>query len=139
MNRVQTRHVVLCVDDEPMVLRSLSRSLAREPYELLMTGSPDTALGWVKARDISLVISDQRMPQGSGAALLEQVRQLSPTTARIVLTGFPWWTAAILRIRLTAERLFPKPWDDRSLRQAIREVLRERELRHLEEIELLKE
>src|SRR5438128_5224187 len=94
MNRVVERHVVLCVDDEPAILAALRRSLRNEPYELLTTDRPARALKWLESREISLVISDQRMPGMLGTELLEEVSQLSPSTARIILTAYPGSTAS---------------------------------------------
>ena len=49
------RPSVLVVDDDPQVLTALQRTFRNEPYELIATDDPFTALDWIKGRDIDLV------------------------------------------------------------------------------------
>lgn len=128
MNRMIERHVVVCVDDEPAILSALKRSLRAEPYELLTTDSPESALKWVGTRDISLVITDQRMPLMAGTELLEEVSKRSPSTARIILTAYPGDAVGTPGLRHWTECMISKPWDNRMLRKTIRQLLGDREL-----------
>src|SRR5690349_3288628 len=57
-----THPVILCVDDEPMNLELLERSLRRR-FEVLSAAAPDHALELLRSRsDIAVVLSDFRMP-----------------------------------------------------------------------------
>ena len=56
MKRLNERHMVVLVDDEPEVLSALKRSLAREPYLVLTTSRPKEALRWVESLDVSAVV-----------------------------------------------------------------------------------
>jgi len=128
MNRIIERHVVVCVDDEPAILSALRRSLRSENYEILTTESPQHALRWVGTREVSLVITDQRMPLMAGTELLEEVSRQSPSTARIILTAYPGDAAGEPGIRRRTECMISKPWDNRMLRKTIRQLLGDREL-----------
>ena len=128
MNRTIERQVVLCVDDEPEILSSLRRALQREPYEVLTTESPERALKWVGTQTISLVITDQRMPGMQGSELLEQISNQSPSTARIILTAYPGDAVGTPGLRHWTECMISKPWDNRMLRNTIRQLLGDREL-----------
>ena len=128
MNRLIERHVVACVDDEPAILSALRRSLRSENYEILTTDSPEHALRWVGTRDISLVITDQRMPLMAGTELLEEISRRSPSTARIILTAYPGDAIGSRGLRQRTECMISKPWDNRMLRKTIRELLGDREL-----------
>ena len=127
MNRLIERHVVVCVDDEPAILSALRRSLRSENYEILTTESPEHALRWVGTRDVSLVITDQRMPLMAGTELLEEVSRRSPSTARIILTAYAGDTMSP-GLRHWTECMVSKPWDNRMLRKVIKQLLGEREL-----------
>lgn len=127
MNRLIERHVVLCVDDEPAILAALRRLLRNEPYEILTTDQPDRALKWVDTRDVSLVISDQRMPGMLGTELMERVSLRSPSTARIILTAFPASTVSSPGLRHRTDCMISKPWDSGMLRRTIRQLLVDRE------------
>ena len=127
MKRATERHVVVCVDDEPAILSALRRSLRSEPYELLTTENPESALEWVDSRDVSLVITDQRMPGMVGTELLEEVLRRSPSTARILLTAYPGSTASEPGLREWTECMISKPWDEGMLRKTIRQLLGSRD------------
>lgn len=128
MNRVIERHCVVCVDDEPAILAALKRSLRSEPYDVLTTESAEDALHWISTRDVSLIITDQRMPGMQGTELLEEVSRNSPSTARIILTAYPGAAAATPGLRRWLECMISKPWDSGMLRRTIKQLLWEREL-----------
>jgi diguanylate cyclase (GGDEF)-like protein len=79
--------LVLIVDDELGVVSSLADQL-RASCQVFTANSGEQALELLKGRDVSLVISDQRMPGMSGADLLAAVRERSPDTVRVMLTGY---------------------------------------------------
>src|SRR2546430_5919127 len=103
MKRLNDRHMVVLVDDEPEILSALKRSLAREPYLILTTSRPREALRWVESLDVSAVVSDERMPDMTGTELLARVSARSPATARIILTAYAGPTAQIPRLRQSIE------------------------------------
>src|SRR5687767_9555503 len=127
MNRLTERHLVVVVDDEPSVLSAIRRFLRDEPYQLLTTERPEQALRWLDSRDISAVVSDQRMPGMSGMEFLTRVGERSPVTARIILTAFMGLTTREPGVRGAVDSIIGKPWDDRLLRRMIRDFLSERE------------
>jgi len=66
-------------------------------------------------------VTDEQMPNMSGAEFLSRVRELYPQTVRIMLTGHASLEAAMRAVN-TGEiyRFFLKPWDDVVLRLAVR-------------------
>jgi DNA-binding NtrC family response regulator len=82
-----TRPVLLLVDDEERILRSLSL-LLRNRYDVVTTVDAREALAIVGAGNVHVIVSDQRMPVMTGVDLLREVRRRSPRTMRILLTGF---------------------------------------------------
>jgi DNA-binding NtrC family response regulator len=113
------------VDDEPEILAGIRRSLRREPYEILEATSPREALEVLRRRSVEVVVSDERMPGGSGAALLQEIRTLYPAAIRILLTG-EVGLGSTMRIleECALYRLLTKPVSPeelvRTLRQAVR-------------------
>ena len=120
-------HTILIVDDDPGVLGALRRALEREPYDVVTTDRPALALDWLVHKNVSLVISDQRMPEMEGDVLLEQVWVRSPMTERLLLTGFPEQVERLPTYRRARLNVMTKPWDDDELKRMIRTLLRERE------------
>lgn len=112
---------VVCVDDELQTREALRRALRREPYDLHVEETPRAALQFIREHPVSLVITDQRMPEMTGVELLAEVRKVSPLTPGLILTAYPESvrTEAASRLALVA-----KPWDDETLRRTIQEFLR---------------
>ncbi len=78
---------IVCVDDEPRVLKGLQRRLGRA-YDVSTAESGAEALALMReGEEFQVVISDMRMPGMSGAEFLAQARQEFPDTVRILLTG----------------------------------------------------
>src|SRR5579864_2923189 len=119
----QGRPVVVVVDDDPEILRSLSRLLRRENYELLLSESPRQVLEWARSRRLDLVIADQRMPEMNGTDLLLLLRECSPETRAVILSGFPDTALIVEQSGLRLERLIAKPWENFELRSTIRELV----------------
>ncbi len=79
--------MVLLVDDETSVLEGFRRGL-RKQFKLKTATSGREALELLKhSPDFAVVVSDMRMPNMTGLELLSKVRELSPDTVRIMLTG----------------------------------------------------
>jgi response regulator RpfG family c-di-GMP phosphodiesterase len=84
---VTTRPRVLCVDDEPNVLASLSRAL-RLHYDVVTAEGAAAGLALLASEPpFAVVVSDLRMPGTDGVKFLARVRQLAPHTVRVLLTG----------------------------------------------------
>jgi response regulator RpfG family c-di-GMP phosphodiesterase len=78
---------ILCVDDEPKVLEGLVLNLRRH-YRVSTANNGQAGLAIVDGTDPpAVVVSDMRMPEMDGAAFLSQVRERSPDTVRLLLTG----------------------------------------------------
>ena len=115
---------LLLVDDEENVLHSLKRLLHQEGYNILTASNGIEGLKKLDAEPVSLVISDQRMPQMSGADFLRQVKEKSPETIRILLTGYADIKAAIGAINQgEVYRFITKPWDEGEIKEVIRQAL----------------
>ncbi len=117
-------HVILLVDDDPFLLRSLSRALRNEPYTIYTARTADESVSILKAHPVSLVISDERMPGMSGTKFLAWVAEHFPEIPRIMLTGNSDQQTRRQAIEQGALfRFFSKPCDSDKLAEAIRQAL----------------
>jgi CheY-like chemotaxis protein len=122
-------HTLLFVDDEPSILHALRRLFRREDYQVLTATSGREGLELLKENEVSLIISDQRMPQMIGAEFLAHARTLSPHSIRIMLTGYSDIEAATQAINEGGIfRYITKPWKDEQLKTTVREGLERYEL-----------
>lgn len=127
---------ILFVDDEPMLLKGLERSLRgmRNEWEMHFVPGGAEALEAMAREPFDVVISDMRMPGMDGAELLDLVRKRFSQTVRMVLSGQSDKNAVFRAIRPTHQYL-SKPCDIEELKQklkcalALRDVLRSGELK----------
>ncbi|MEM1108452.1 MAG: response regulator [Planctomycetota bacterium] len=122
------RPKVLFVDDEQSIIASLKRLVRREGYDLFTANSGAEALEIFDAHGpFDLVMSDFRMPGMTGAELLSQVRDRSPETIRIILSGYSEVHAIIDAINDgSIYKYLTKPWNDEELKLHIRRALEQR-------------
>ncbi len=123
MNTTINKARILCVDDEPSILRALTWVLKKE-YHIATAGSGEEALKILQDQDFEVIISDQRMPGMMGAELLEKVRQLRPRAIRILLTGYSDIEYILDSINKgEIFRFIKKPWDIPELKRIVGEAV----------------
>jgi DNA-binding NtrC family response regulator len=124
------RQRVLILDDEEMVLTSLSSFLTLETdYEVVTFTSPKEALEYVKKNSIDLVVSDYLMPEMDGITFLSKLKEINPHATRIILTGYADKENAIKAINdVGLYQYIEKPWDNDNLRIVIRNGLEKKKL-----------
>lgn len=120
---------LLIVDDEEFILNSLVRLFRNEDYEVFTATSGAEGIGIMEDNDIFLVISDNIMPGMSGVEFLSRVKDTSPDTIRIMLTGYADLEASIAAINKgEVYRFITKPWNDEELKVIVRQSLEYRDL-----------
>ena len=95
INNVTGKPVILCVDDELIILSSLSQQLMRkygQEFSIQAVDTAELALDIVKKcnednTDLPVVICDRLMPLMNGDDLLIQIHKSNPDTRKILLTG----------------------------------------------------
>ena len=110
---------LLLVDDEERILRSLAM-LFRGQYALQSTTDAHEALAIVGRGRVDVIVSDQKMPVMRGADLLREVKERSPNTMRILLTGYSELDAIVASVNEgEIFRYVNKPWDAAELRSTV--------------------
>ncbi|MDX9715608.1 MAG: response regulator [Dissulfurispiraceae bacterium] len=117
-NAIKTK--ILCVDDEIGVLNSLKRVFMDEDYIFFTAQSGREGLEILRTESPQIIISDYRMPEMNGIDFLRQVRQISPETVRLVLSGYAD-TASMVEAINEGEiyKFIPKPWNDDELKVTV--------------------
>ena len=113
---------ILFVDDEERILRSLALQFRRQ-YQVLTESDPRRALERLRSEKVHILVSDQRMPQISGAELLAQAQQIAPDCLRILLTGYSDLDAAVEALNSGGIfRYLTKPWDPQEMAFTLRQA-----------------
>ncbi|HKK33128.1 MAG TPA: response regulator, partial [Desulfomicrobiaceae bacterium] len=107
--------VLLVVDDEPEILKTLWRQF-RKKYDVCVATSAGEALKKMESMPIDVIVSDQRMPETTGTEFFDQARRLHPDAVRILLTGYADIDAVIESINKgEVFRYATKPWNTAEL------------------------
>lgn len=117
--------LILFVDDEPNILKTLRRLFMDEDYDVETASSGQEALDLLEGGlKPTVIVSDQRMPEMGGAEFLTKASQLVPDSMRMVLTGYADINAAIMAINQGGiYRYVMKPWDDEELKRTVGEAV----------------
>jgi two-component system probable response regulator PhcQ len=118
------RAAVLFVDDEPAILEGFRDAFRREAFEVVIAKSAAAALEILAVRRIDVVVSDECMPQLSGADFLAMVRNRHPHVVRIMLTGEASLSAATRAINDGLYRFLSKPIEPKELCRVVCDALR---------------
>ena len=116
------KHTLLVVDDEPDVVKSV-QDLLRLDYKVLGATRASEALRLIREQPVHVVLTDQRMPEMTGVEFLRRLREQSPDTVRLLVTGYADIRAVIDAINQgNVYRYITKPWEPEELQAVIREA-----------------
>lgn len=120
---------ILLVDDEKNILEAYTRNL-NDDFNVEVADSGAAAIEKLsKDKSFTVIISDYKMPRMNGVELLEKVRDISPDTIQIMLTGQAEMGAIIDLINKgKIFRFLTKPCSPEDLIQNINDAVRQHEL-----------
>ncbi|NIM91708.1 MAG: response regulator [Candidatus Aminicenantes bacterium] len=130
MDNSNKNSTIVIVDDEEMVLTSLSSFLSLETdYNIKTFVYPKEALEFIKNNNVDLVVSDYLMPKMDGISFLSKVREIKPEVPRIILTGYADKENAIKAINeVGLFQYIEKPWDNEDILIIFRNGLEKKKL-----------
>jgi PAS domain S-box-containing protein len=129
---MSNKPVIICVDDEPIILESLKIELKKalgEEHLLETAEGGEEALELIdellaEGCEIVAVISDYLMPNLKGDELLKQIHTISPKTIKIMLTGQADLEAVANTIKYAKlYRYISKPWQSEDLKLTLKEAV----------------
>lgn len=115
---------VLFVDDEENILRSVERLFLEKDLTFRSASNARDALSIVQKEEVAVIVSDNLMPGMSGIDMLCQVREISPSTIKVLMTAHADLTTAVAAInRSEIFRFVLKPWENRDFLWVVEESL----------------
>ncbi len=112
--------VILILDDDPQVLRSITRDIKsqyKKKFEIMSSDSAKESLELLtelknQGADMAMIISDQRMPEMTGVDFLVEAKAFFPKSKKVLLTAYSDTDAAIKAINeIQLDYYLSKPWD----------------------------
>lgn len=119
---IQSRSI-LVVDDSAETVELIKRNLESAGYTIYTASNVQTAIRSLEACAVDLIITDLKMPDGSGLEIVRHASENYKDLGILVITGFPSIQGAVESIRIGAEEYLVKPFTDKELFDSVNRVL----------------
>ena len=119
---------ILVLDDDPIVVKSLAEYLRVEGYDVRSAQSLQQCMDLLAREQFRVVLTDVRLPEGSGFDLLQHIKATNLSTSVIMLTGYGTIEDAVRAIKMGAFDYVTKPISDEEVTLAIERALKQQEL-----------
>ncbi|MBN2223578.1 MAG: sigma-54-dependent Fis family transcriptional regulator [Deltaproteobacteria bacterium] len=125
----QKKDIILVVDDDQNITNLLVRMIEKEGYRNILTAdSGKKALSLIHDNDVSIVLTDVRMPSMTGIELLERIKEINDGIIVIIITAFGSIDLAVQCIKKGANDFITKPFSSDIVMLAIEKAIKERRL-----------
>lgn len=121
---METAAHILVVDDDPEIRKLLGRYLDGQGFRVTLAANRRECEERIKDHNITLVVLDVMLPDGSGLDICRSLRETRPELAVILLTALKEDVDRIIGLELGADDYLGKPFNPRELVARIRAVLR---------------
>ncbi|MBM7561425.1 HDOD domain-containing protein [Fusibacter tunisiensis] len=117
--------VIAFVDDEQQILRALKRLFFQTDYTCLFFDKGGDLIQYLESNKIDILVTDIRMPEMDGIALMHAVKRMQPKVIRIALSGYTDSRQILAALDSGLARLYIyKPWDNDQLLSKIEGLIR---------------
>ena len=125
---METKYSILIVDDDPKARKTLSDILKAKGYKPITAATGKEALDRVKGERPAAALVDLKLEDISGLEVVRKLKECSPGTECIVITGYASKASAIEAVNLGAYGYVQKPYDMEQLLLTIRRAIEKREV-----------
>jgi two-component system response regulator AtoC len=119
---------LLILDEDRIILQSLSQFLSREGYEVKVADDPQDGLAQLESAQFELLIADINMPGIKAADFLRDIRRRFPQTVVVVITGYGSIEGAVEATKMGAFDYLTKPIVDDEIRVVVEKAIRQQSL-----------
>ena len=116
---MSTQIRVLVIDDDESMRIACRQSLERAGYVVSTAENGDQALEKIRQESFDVALLDLRMPGLPGMEVLKRLKQESPNTAVVIITGYATIDSAVEAIKSGADDYLPKPFTPEALVSAV--------------------
>jgi len=117
------KNKALVIDDEQIILDSVSKILKDENYEVDVSLSGREGLNQAIQKEYDIVLTDIRMPDIGGMRVLRDVKRSKPSLPVVIITGYASVKSAVQAMKLGAADYIEKPFTPDQLLKAVDSAL----------------
>jgi DNA-binding response OmpR family regulator len=122
-----TQKTILVVDDDKSILRTFTRILQKNGYDIDTAETGKEAMEKAENRQYDLALVDIRLPDMDGTDLLAKLKKPLQNTVKIMITGFPSLETGVKALDEGADAYLVKPVKPQELLVLLEEKLKNRE------------
>jgi signal transduction histidine kinase len=126
---METKAIVLVIDDEQGIRDMLSFNLSQDGYVVLTAQNGEEGIQKVRENKIDIIITDIKMPVMDGITVLGKVKEINPEIEVIVATGYGTLETAIECMKKGACDYINKPFDINELSTIVTKAFETRQLK----------
>jgi two-component system response regulator HydG len=115
---------ILVIDDDTDICLLLKKYLSKNGFEVELAYTGKSALAMIKEKSFSLVLCDFRLPDMDGTETLKAIKEISPSTKVIIITGYSDVKTAVQCIKMGASEYVTKPIFHEEILHAIKKALK---------------
>jgi DNA-binding response OmpR family regulator len=124
---VEAGRTILVADDDKSILRTFTRILQKNGYEIDAVETGKEAIEKANTRHYDLALVDVRLPDMDGTDLLAKTKKLLQDTIKIMITGFPSVESGVKALDEGADAYLVKPVKPEDLLMLLEEKLKSKE------------
>jgi len=125
---INSKFNILIVDDEPLIRKSLFEILKMQGFRCQMAAGAKEAVEVAGKQKFNILITDMKLPEMSGIALLKKIKQDHPDIEVIVITGYGSIETAVEAMKLKAFDYITKPIVDDEIKIVLQKIVEKWEL-----------
>lgn len=119
---------LLILDEDRVLLQSLSQFLRREGYEVKTTDRPSDALAHLEGAPFEVLIADINIPGTNPADFLREVKRRFPHVVVVIITSYGSIEGAVEATKIGAFEYLTKPIVDDEIRVIVQKAVRQQSL-----------
>jgi len=118
----RTMNKILLVDDENLILYSLSATLKHDGSEVMAVSNGKDALSEIRRSPYDILFLDVNLPDANGLDLMKIVREISPSTRIVIMTAVDLNDGQMTYLHDNAGFFLPKPFDLEEVRSIVKRI-----------------
>ncbi len=119
---------ILAIDDDPLIGKLIKKLLERKGHQVETATNGEDALKMIVGCSFDIVITDIKLPQMDGMAVLDKIKEINPEIDVIVITGFGSIESAVSFMKAGALDYISKPINSDHLEIIVQKALERKEL-----------
>jgi DNA-binding NtrC family response regulator len=118
---------ILVIDDDPTIRNTVEAALKLEGYIIETAETGKEAIEKSKENFYNLALIDIRLPDLEGTQLLKKLKERTPKTRKIIITGYPTMPNAVEAVNKNADAYLIKPVEMGKILETVKDQLKKQE------------